>query len=368
MNIAELEDMVVGLYAVRTPMMVLGAPGIGKSACIRAAASRLAGRIGIERVVEMADDGGPGDFGVYDVRLSQCDPVDIGGLPYEDKTIGAMGRLPPSWWPHEGRDDTPDHGILLLDELPSAPLSVQTAAYQIVLDRVIGGHRLKSGWYIVAAGNRVTDGGQHFRMPPALANRMCHVDVESSVDSWIDWAVRAGVMADVISFIRFRPSLLNTFSDWSATRKGLAFATERQWAAVSDVMKHIDVLTSVGCNVVRGLVGDGPAAEFSAFRRLASSMPDIDAILSGDAELRVPDEVAVQYAVAGALASRATVDNMPRVVRCLEKFQAKGRSEYAVMCIKDIQRRHAGTPDSPLKTEAFLCWARHNAGLFSLEV
>lgn len=47
--------------------------------------------------------------------------------------------------------------ILFLDEISAAPQSVQAAAYQITLDRVVGEHKLPDNCIVIAAGNRVTD-------------------------------------------------------------------------------------------------------------------------------------------------------------------------------------------------------------------
>lgn len=44
--------------------------------------------------------------------------------------------------------------ILFLDEISAAPQSVQAAAYQITLDRVVGEHKLPDNCIVIAAGNR----------------------------------------------------------------------------------------------------------------------------------------------------------------------------------------------------------------------
>lgn len=73
--------------------------------------------------------------------------------------------------------------ILFLDEISAAPQSVQAAAYQITLDRVVGEHKLPENCIVIAAGNRTTDKSVAFKMPKALANRLMHIEVEGSFKS-----------------------------------------------------------------------------------------------------------------------------------------------------------------------------------------
>ena len=94
--------------------------------------------------------------------------------------------------------------ILFLDEISAAPQSVQAAAYQITLDRVVGEHKLPDNCIIIAAGNRVTDKSVSFKMPKALANRLCHFEIQSDFDSWRDWAVKNGINQKVLGFISFK--------------------------------------------------------------------------------------------------------------------------------------------------------------------
>ena len=74
--------------------------------------------------------------------------------------------------------------LLFLDEISAAPPSVQAAAYQITLDRMVGEHRLPENCIVIAAGNRVTDKSVVYNMPKALANRLCHFEVAVDAAAW----------------------------------------------------------------------------------------------------------------------------------------------------------------------------------------
>lgn len=387
MNISELKPVVVALYNAGIAGMIWGQPGIGKSDLFRAVAETCRDQLGLtgpvlerHEVAAFLMNGGDlrQAFGIFDIRLSQSDPVDIGGLPREDKSNGSMERLPPNWFAHNGRTDLPDHGILLLDELPTAPLSVQTAAYQIVLDKVIDKYKLKDGWSCFAAGNRLTDGGQYFKMPNALANRFCHLEAESNLDSWVDWAINNNIDYSLIAFVRFKPELLNTFADHVENkRKGFSFATERVLERVNDVLNNNTqgLTDEVLIAITGGLAGAGWAAEYMAFRKVWQNMPSIQQIFIDPQTAILPEDAATQYAVCTALAGAVTYNNAPQAFDYVDRFTQKGRSEMTMLFVKDMQRR-AGVAQKkaqeagdtsymrPESSPAYTKWAHANKDLF----
>jgi hypothetical protein len=82
-------------------------------------------------------------------------PIDLRGIPTanEDKTLAIW--LKPKIFQMDPSDEVIN--ILFLDEISAAPQSVQAAAYQITLDRVVGEHKLPENCIVIAAGNRTTD-------------------------------------------------------------------------------------------------------------------------------------------------------------------------------------------------------------------
>jgi hypothetical protein len=392
MNVSQLTPIVKAMYNAQRTAMIWGAPGIGKSMSFLAAAQEIAEeQIGKDAVViqrhqvkEYRAKGGDmrKAFGLFDLRLSQMDPVEVGGLPREDETNGTMAKLPPSWFAHTQRDDLPDFGILLLEELPTAPLSVQTTAYQITLDGVIDDFRLKDGWTCFAAGNRMSDGGSYTKMPNALANRMAHIDVESDLESWVSWAIGAGIEHSLISFIRFRSDLLNTYEEHVTKKlKGFAFATERQWHAVNDFIVGnsvngqltVDAVTSQA--IMAGLVGAGPAAEYEGFRQVWHKMPNIDGIILSPDTAVIPDDSATQFAVMTALANKADYNNLQNCFVYAERFVGIGRDEFMMLFVRDMQRKQSLAQAAAIKagdnsfrdatmSPAFSQWASKYASLF----
>jgi MoxR-like ATPase len=287
-------NLITAAFNADLPLFIWGPPGIGKSDFVRQAAERAGWTEERKAFI--------------DVRLSQMEPVDLRGLPVPDMAARKTDWLPPTWLPFEG-SDWPESGVLFLDEASSASPSVQAAAYQLVLDRQLGEAKLKKGWRLVLAGNRVTDGGVAFRLAMPLANRMLHVEAQASVDDWVCWAIDHDINEDVIGFVMFRPNLLSTFNE-ALKSKDTAFATPRSWAMVSTILKT-QADSGSGTNsettekLIAGTVGQGAALEFAAYRKLKEKLPDIDAVLQGQGKsVKCADKADVRHVITLALAFR----------------------------------------------------------------
>jgi MoxR-like ATPase len=312
-------DLIVAAFAADLPLFIWGPPGIGKSAFVRQAAGRMG----------WAEE----KRAFVDVRLSQMEPVDLRGLPVPDRTARKTDWLPPAWLPFEG-SDWPEAGALFLDEASSATPSVQAAAYQLVLDRQLGEAKLKKGWRLVLAGNRVTDGGVAFRLAMPLANRMLHVEAEALLDAWTLWALDHDIHWDVLGFLQFRPHLLSTFEDALKIRK-MAFATPRSWEMVSKILHaKPDAGEEVLEILVAGAVGKGAALEFMAWRALKKDLPNIDDVLAGK-PVACANKADVRYAAAVALASR--------IIEAGEKDiqRAQAGSQHSIAWLDNLDIRFA---------------------------
>jgi hypothetical protein len=319
------------------PVMLHGSPGVGKSDVVRQVAK--------QRGIEMID-----------LRLSQLDPVDLRGVPSVDTANHKTTWNAPDFLPTDGE------GILFLDEINSAAQATAAAAYQLVLDRSLGDYILPDGWSIVAAGNRASDKAIVNQMSTALKNRFTHIQYEVNNDDWCEWALKNDIDVAVLGFIRFRPMLLNEFeqrSDTKAERERVqhlknanAFATPRSWHFLSKVVAK-GPPAEIEYELYSGIVGEGAAAEFTGYLKYYRNLPNLDALLMDPKKAKVPEEPATLYALSTGLATKATPDNMERVVQYALRMPA----EFQVLLMKDAIVR-----DSALtNTKAFNEWAIKNA-------
>jgi hypothetical protein len=182
---------------------------------------------------------------------------------------------------------------VFLDEMNSAPASVQAAAYQLVLNRRLGKYVLPDNVVIIAAGNRESDKGVTFRMPTPLANRFVHVEIRADFEAWLDWAVDKNIHPDVVGYLSFAKQDLYDFDAKSASR---AFATPRSWSFVSELIEE-DMSDTTATDLIAGTVGEGLAVKFQAHRKIAGKLPNPTDVLAGKVSKLDVQEVSAMYSL-----------------------------------------------------------------------
>lgn len=261
-------------FRVKRPLFLWGPPGIGKSELVEGITKDLGGLM-------------------IDLRLGQMEPTDIRGIPFYNKETNTMEYAAPGDLPDEETASQYPVVVLFLDEMNSAPASVQSAAYQLILNRRVGKYRLPDNVVMVAAGNRESDKGVTYRMPTPLANRFIHQEMKVDFASWQEWAVNNNIHKDVVGYLSFAKQDLYDFDAKSASR---AFATPRSWSFVSQLLSD-SVDDETATNLIAGTVGEGLAVKFMAHRKIAGRMPKPEDILSGKVTDLNVKEVSAMYSL-----------------------------------------------------------------------
>jgi hypothetical protein len=312
------------LIEKRRPVFMWGAPGVGKSDLVAAVAKDM-------------------KYELRDVRLSLLDPVDMKGFPVPNIAKKQMNWLPADFLPTKGK------GILFLDEMNSAPQATQASAYQLILNRKIGEYELPAGWAVVAAGNRMGDRSVTHAQPAALANRFVHLDFEVNNDDWNVWAMNAGIHNDVRAFLRFRPALLHAFDPAHNPR---SFPSPRSWAFVNDIYKdHATIDDEM--ELIKGTIGEGPAAEFLGFTRQIKDLPTVEEVLLDPEKTRLPDQPSAKYAIVTALESKATKATMDRIMKYVTRIP---EVEFQAVFVRGAIRHD----DSVTQTKSYADWGIKN--------
>ena len=294
----------------KRPVMLWGPPGVGKSWAAMEAAKAM-------------------DAEFIDVRPLTMDPVDLRGIPVVNGD-GKTRWATPGFLPDEKSDE--DH-VICLEELTSAPPSMQAALYQLVWDRRLGEYSLPEGAYVLAAGNRVSDRGVAHRMPTPLARRFIHIDVSTDSREWVDWAMDHGIAEEVIMFIMVRPDLLEQFDPRSTDNTG---PCPRTWHMVSDLMEaRAGTDPHVFRSLLKGTVGEGPAIEFHAFLDIYNDLPLPETVLANPDEAPVfADKPSTLLALCGSIMRIAERDNFGQVIRYAERIRPEVAQFLVGSCIR----------------------------------
>lgn len=311
MKFADVQRHIVKMYAagLRQTTFLAGPPGVGKSACVKAAAEEA----GVQ---------------FRAIQMTVVDPLDFGGLPAVlDRGEGAgpyADRLPfGDLVPKEGA------GILLYDDLPTAPPLSQAAAYRTVYER----DNIGADWMIVATGNRAEDRAATQRMPTPLVSKMGWIEFEPDPDGWSMMMAGKEGSAIVRAFLAHRPDL---FVKFDPSVPG-PFATARTWEALADLCRAYEPVLPP-FEAIKGWVGEGPATEFNVFATMAAQLVSPDVVLMTPDQAPVPEDPGALYAISTALASKITAGNFDRALIYLKRLMP----EFAIYTIKSALATQQG--------------------------
>ncbi len=284
-------------YKLRLPVFFWGKPGVGKSDLIR----------GFARAERMD---------LIDLRLTTLESCDLRGLPRINHETGETEWVRPEFLP---RADVPV--VIFLDELTAAEPRLQASAYQLILDRSIGKHRLPEQAWVVGAGNAPEDGAVSYGMGTALADRFVHLNVVAHPDDWMEWAIAAGVAPEVITFIRVRPEMLDSCGGQERTEQ-LVTPSPRSWARVSRVLEETRDQRARSI-AVNGLVGEAVAVQLFQTLEEIGQLPPVARLLEMPARLaarEVPATISALYGLVYSLVAYA--NSLAHFERSIELLDA----------------------------------------------
>jgi hypothetical protein len=320
MNAKQLQETLKKAVKAGLPVLVKGAPGIGKSDIIAQVANEL-------------------KYNLIIFHPVVSDPTDFKGLPgivngkAEFLPFGDLREL------IEAKKPT----IAFMDDIGQAPAVVQAALMQLILARQVNGNKISNKVVFIAATNRREDrAGVTGILEPVKSRFATIIELEPTSDEWIEWAFDNDMPAELIGFINFRPALLH------------------EGKATADIVNHpcprtiayAGKLLNIGLDDIEtlaGAVGEGCAVELVGFIQVYKSLPNISAILLDPDNAIVPDEPAALYAVVSALVDTITKDNANRVLKYGNRLPA----DFSVLLVRDAIRKEPKIQN----TNAFIKWA-----------
>lgn len=299
-------------------LMLWGPPGAGKSDAVRELGNAIADKTGKS-------------VHITDVRLLLSNPIDLRGIPVAnaEKTLAVW--LKPKIFDMDTNDSVIN--ILFLDELSACSATMQAAAYQITLDRIIGEHKLPENCIVIAAGNRVTDKSVAFKMPKALANRLCHIEINANFDSWMKWAKANEIHYKIVDFLVSRREF---FMQFDPQQDDLAFPTPRTWELASSSLKAFGGDVDAAYMMIAGCVGNATAIELVSWCKVYNQIPSLDAIFDGRSPA-VPSKPNVLFALVSSMVAYARenkndLDRIGNAIAYSEQFTP----DFSVSFVREV--------------------------------
>ena len=291
------------------PLLLLGAPGIGKTQIMEQIAREC--RIGLVAYTI-----------THHTRQSAV------GLPFIKKqTFGGnefsvteytMSEIIASVY-REIEAGQPE-GILFIDEINCVSETLAPTMLQFLQCKSFGNQFVPEGWIIVAAGNPPEYNKSVRDFDMVTLDRVRRISVEADYPVWRDYARQQHISSGILSYLELRPQ---NFYRVQTDVDGMQFVTARGWEDLSNLM---EVYEELGQSVDEEII-----LEFLQFPEVAK---DVSAYL--DLYRKYEDDYAIAEILEGNVDSeiyqrltRASFDERLSVVSLLLSALNRGFQEVA---------------------------------------
>ena len=307
----QIRDTVEGGQDVN-PLLIWGAPGIGKTAIIEDIATEYYGedakkqrRIIDYDLMTMA----PEDFFLPTVQ-GRDEKGDVGP---ETRAVRVPDKPLPLFMigdeKGESKANGPDGkgGIIFFDEIARCSQPVQNVCLKLLNERRLGDWMLGSKWVMLAAANREGDDETGtYKFSSTLGNRVRQINYAPKFEDWNEWASQATdkednfiVSKDILAFVRFNHDkyFYNLDPEVKAATGGsnTIFASPRAWTNAARLIKVREkrllkngkrMTDDEREGLVASQVGKDAAAAFMGFLKLMRKIDvnEIKAVYSNPAK------------------------------------------------------------------------------------
>lgn len=340
------------LISAHMRVLLVGPPGIGKTARIAAAAKAANYELGV-------------------IRASLSERVDLGGALVPDQAAGVTRELPLATL--HALQHTTAPTILLLDDLGQAPVDVQAACMRL-FDR----DYLPNNVLIWGATNRPGDKAGVTALCEPLRSRFDLAYTISTppqpdttgkakaiettaqgiatwrdeLDSWCSWALDNQAPPEIVAW--HRASSGRTLYQWTpCADPAVRMPDYRAWETV--IQLHKAGLRDM--TTISAAIGPGAAVEYCAFAALTGKIPAIEQIEHDPDGAPMPDDPAALWLSATALGAAMSPNNCAPLLQ----YMARMPRVYCALAARDAYRRCGA---DLARTSAWSKWFLDNQELF----
>lgn len=333
MKPSELSSVLQDLIINKEPMLLVGAPGVGKTDIVKQVCEKL----GADLIIS---------------HPAVSDPTDYKGFPMREKdgTHAVFIPFGETWKAINANKLT----VWFLDDLGQASEAVQKALMQLLLGRRLNGHKLSDDVVFIAATNDVGHkAGVTGLIEPVKSRFTSIINFDVSWEDWCAWALSNGMPVELIAHIRNRPDRLSAFQP---TREIKNSPSPRGWASIGRLLNR----GIKNYELYKGAIGQADATEFLSFLELSEKLPSLDKIIMDPEKQLVPEEPSLRWMVSYGLAMRSDKKNFGQIYIYLNRLP----QSFRVLSIKTSINLGKNIHES----EAFLTWQLHEGKeIFEME-
>ena len=219
----EYEEYVIPRVHQR-PVLLLGAPGIGKTQIMEQAARECGVALVAYTITHHTRQSAIG--------LPFISKKEYGGKEYS-ATEYTMSEIVASVY-ERMRATGLKEGILFIDEINCVSETLAPAMLQFLQCKTFGNHEIPEGWVIVAAGNPPEYNKSVRDFDIVTLDRVKKITVEPDYRVWKEYAYKENIHPAILSYLELRN---NCFYQMETTIDGKQFATPRGWEDLSRLME-----------------------------------------------------------------------------------------------------------------------------------
>ncbi|MCD7762363.1 MAG: AAA family ATPase [Lachnospiraceae bacterium] len=297
------------------PVLLLGAPGIGKTQIMEQVARECEiglvsytithhtrqSAIGLPSIAKQTFDGK--EYAVTEYTMSEI----VASVYRKMEATGLR------------------EGILFIDEINCVSETLAPAMLQFLQCKTFGSHEIPQGWIIVAAGNPPEYNKSVREFDMVTMDRVKKIEVEPDYTVWKEYAQKEQIHPAILTYLDTHPA---SFYKMETTVDGRSFATPRGWEDLSTMLRVYETLGKEMDRevVVQYIQHEMVAKDFANYLELYHKYQldyQLEAVLSGHI-----DEILLKKAAHASFDERLSVINL-LLAGCRESFADQLRSEEA---------------------------------------
>lgn len=258
------------------PLLLYGAPGIGKTAIM----SQIASELGI---------------GFLSYTITHHTRQSAIGLPYivnknyQGKEYAVseytMSEIIAAVY-DKIESSNQKEGILFIDEINCVSETLAPAMLDLLQNKKFGPHYIPKGWVLISAGNPKEYNKSVKDFDVVTLDRVKRIEVDTNFESFSKYAINNNVNEAVLYYLQLKPNNLLVFEK---TIDGMNFVTPRGW---EDLSTAITSYQKLGFPIEQSLISQylqhpKISLEFTNYYNLFMKFKekyDIEKILNGDYE------------------------------------------------------------------------------------
>lgn len=260
-------------YMKQRPVLLMGSPGIGRTAIVQQIAEELDVALVTCSMTNYTRQSALGRPLTKELRY--------GGrtYPVSEYTLGEIMSAIYRVMERSHRKE----GILFVSEINCAAESLAPAMNLLLQYKVLGTCSIPKGWVIVAAGTSLRYNRTAKQFQIATLDRVKRLDVEENFNVWIRYAYEQGIHASITSFLELDPERF--YFVRASGGKG-RYVTARGWEDLSGAVQAYERKEfTVDRNLVSQYITDGEIARcfmehYGFFQQIRSDY-NTDQILEG---------------------------------------------------------------------------------------